>query len=198
MSYIPPSLEKVIDEFSKFPGIGKKTAQRLGIHVLKTNKEDIFNLSQALIDVKNKIKTCEKCHNISEISPCALCLDPKRDNSIICVVEDSSDILLIEKTGYCGLYHVLGGTLSPLDGIGPDHLYINDLIDKSTEFNEVIISTNASVDGDATALYIQKILSEKDIKISRLARGLPVGSQLEYVDEVTLSNAIENRTDFND
>ena len=197
MSYVPPSLEKVIDHFSKFPGIGKKTAQRLGIHVLKSNKEDIFLFAQSLIDVKNKIKTCERCHNISESSPCELCIDPRRDNSLLCVVEDSSDIILIEKTGYRGLYHVLGGTLSPLDGIGPDHIQIDDLIDRSNHFKEVIVSTNSSVDGDATALYIQKILSDKDIKVSRLARGLPVGSQLEYIDEVTLTNAIENRTEFN-
>jgi len=194
----PESLERLSLELSRLPGIGKKTAQRLGIHVLKSNKEDIFSFAQSLIDVKNKIKTCNLCHNISESSPCELCVDPRRDNSLLCVVEDSSDIMLIEKTGYRGLYHVLGGTLSPLDGIGPDHIFIDDLIDKSKDFKEVIISTNSSLDGDATALYIQKILSDHDIKISRLARGLPVGSQLEYIDEATLTNAIENRTDFND
>ena len=198
MTYIPPSLERVIEQFSKFPGIGKKTAQRLGLHVLKSNNENILKLAQALIDVKEKIMNCESCHNISETSPCLLCLNPKRDKSLLCVVEDSADILLIEKTGYNGLYHVLGGTISPLEGIGSEHIFIDDLLEKSNNFSELIISTNASIDGDATALYIQKILSDKEIKITRLARGLPVGSQLEYVDEATLAKAIENRTDFND
>ena len=198
MTFVPPSLEKVIEEFSKFPGIGKKTAQRLGIHVLKSNSENIMNLAQALIDVKEKIKTCELCHNISETSPCLLCLDPKRDKTILCIVEDSSDIILIEKTGYNGLYHVMGGTISPLEGISAEHIFIDDILDKVDQFNEIIISTNASIDGDTTSLYIQRLLNDKEIKITRLARGLPVGGQLEYVDEATLSKAIENRTNFND
>ena len=198
MTFIPPSLEKVIEEFSKFPGIGKKTAQRLGIHVLKSNSENIMNLAQALIDDKEKIRTCELCHNISETSPCLLCLDPKRDKTILCIVEDSSDIMLIEKTGYNGLYHVMGGTISPLEGISAEHIFIDDILDKVDQFNELIISTNASIDGDTTSLYIQRLLNDKEIKITRLARGLPVGGQLEYVDEATLSKAIENRTNFND
>ena len=198
MSFIPPSLERVIEEFSKFPGIGKKTAQRLGLHVLKSNRENILTLAQALIDVKEKIKTCELCHNISESSPCSLCLDPKRDKTILCIVEDASDILLIEKTGYNGLYHVLGGSISPLEGISSEHIFIDDILDKADQFLEIIISTNAGIDGDTTALYIQKILSDIDVKITRLARGLPVGGQLEYVDEATLAKAIQNRTTFND
>ena len=165
MTFIPPSLEKVIEEFSKFPGIGKKTAQRLGIHVLKSNSENIMNLAQALIDVKEKIKTCELCHNISETSPCLLCLDPKRDKTILCIVEDSSDIMLIEKTGYNGLYHVMGGTISPLEGISAEHIFIDDILDKVDQFNEIIISTNASIDGDTTSLYIQRLLNDKEIKI---------------------------------
>ena len=198
MSFIPPSLERVIEEFSKFPGIGKKTAQRLGLHVLKSRRENILTLAQALIDVKEKIKTCDLCHNISESSPCSLCLDPKRDKTILCIVEDSSDILLIEKTGYKGLYHVLGGSISPLEGIGSEDIFIDDILEKANQFLEIIISTNAGIDGDTTALYIQKILSEIDVKITRLARGLPVGGQLEYVDEATLAKAIQNRTTFND
>ena len=198
MTFIPPSLEKVIEEFSRFPGVGKKTAQRLGLHVLKSSRENMMSLAQALIDVKEKIKTCELCHNISETTPCPLCLDSKRDKTVLCVVEDSSDIMLIEKTGYNGLYHVLGGTISPLEGIGPEHIFIDDLLNKSDKFKEIIISTNAGIDGDTTALYIQKLLSDKDIQITRLARGLPVGGQLEYVDEATLAKAIENRTNFND
>ena len=198
MTFIPPSLEKVIEEFSRFPGVGKKTAQRLGLHVLKSSRENMMSLAQALIDVKEKIKTCELCHNISETTPCPLCLDSKRDKTVLCVVEDSSDIMLIEKTGYNGLYHVLGGTISPLEGISPEHIFIDDLLNKSDKFKEIIISTNAGIDGDTTALYIQKLLSDKDIQITRLARGLPVGGQLEYVDEATLAKAIENRTNFND
>ena len=196
MTFIPPSLEKVIEEFSKFPGIGKKTAQRLGIHVLKSNSENIMNLAQALIDVKEKIKTCELCHNISETSPCLLCLDPKRDKTILCIVEDSSDIMLIEKTGYNGLYHVMGGTISPLEGISAEHIFIDDILDKVDQFNEIIISTNASIDGDTTSLYIQRLLNDKEIKITRLARGLPMGGSLEHVDQTTLSKSVEDRVEI--
>lgn len=198
MGHIPPSLEKVIEELSKFPGIGKKTAQRLGLHVLKSTPESIYELAQALRDVKDKIKSCEVCHNISEQSPCDICEDPLRENKTLCIVENPADIMLIEQTGYKGQFHVLGGVISPLEGIGAEHLHFDDLEEKADHFDEIIIATNANIEGDATGLYIAKILSDKDVNITRLARGLPVGGQLEYVDEATLTRALNDRVHFND
>ena len=196
MSGLPPTLTKVIESFSKFPGIGKKTAHRLGLYVLKSNSNEIEKLAQALMDVKSKISTCNICHNISESELCEICLDKKRDNSMICICEEPSDIYLIEKTGYRGIYHVLGGLLSPLDGIGPDDLNIDSLIERVKSASELIIATDASVEGDTTALYIQKILDSESITMTRLARGLPVGSHLEYVDEATLTRSINERVEL--
>ena len=196
MNGLPPTLNKVIESFSKFPGIGKKTAHRLGLYVLKANSNEIEGLAQALINVKSKISVCNNCHNISETELCEICADEKRDNSIICVCEEPSDIYLIEKTGYRGVYHVLGGLLSPLDGIGPDDLQIDSLMERVKSASELIVATDASVEGDATALYIQKILGSESIKMTRLARGLPVGGHLEYVDEATLTRSIDERVEL--
>jgi recombination protein RecR len=196
MSGLPPTLTKVIESFSKFPGIGKKTAHRLGLYVLKSHSTEIEELAQALMDVKNKIRTCNNCHNISETELCEICSDDKRDNLIICICEEPSDIYLIEKTGYNGVYHVLGGLLSPLDGIGPDDLHLDSLMERVKSASELIVATDASVEGDATALYIQKIVDSKSIKITRLARGLPVGSHLEYIDEATLTRSIDERVEL--
>jgi len=196
MSGLPPTLNKVIESLSKFPGIGKKTAHRLGLYVLKAHRNEIEELAQALIDVKSKIATCKNCHNISEKELCEICSDEKRDCSIICICEEPSDLYLIEKTGYRGVYHVLGGLLSPLDGIGPDDLHLDSLIERVKTASELIIATDASIEGDATALYIQKILDYKSIKMTRLARGLPVGGHLEYVDEATLARSIEERVEL--
>ncbi len=198
MSHIPPSLEKVIEELSKFPGIGKKTAQRLGLHVLKSSPESVYELAQALKDVKDKIMTCEICHNISEESPCDICNNPGRDKSTLCIVENSADIMLMENTGYKGQYHVLGGVISPLEGVGSEHLHFTDLEEKADTFDEIIIATNANIESDATGLYIQKILADKNVNISRLARGLPVGGHLEYVDEATLTKALQDRVKCDD
>ena len=196
MNGLPPTLIKVIESFSKFPGIGKKTAHRLGLYVLKSHSNEIEELAQALMDVKGKISTCNNCYNIAETKLCEICSDEKRDNSLICICEEPSDIYLIEKTGYKGVYHVLGGLLSPLDGIGPDDLHIDSLMERIKSATELIIATDASIEGDATALYIQKILYSESIKMTRLARGLPVGSQLEYVDEATLTRSINERVKF--
>ena len=196
MSGLPPTLNKVIESLSKFPGIGKKTAHRLGLYVLKAHRNEIEELAQALIDVKSKIATCKNCHNISEKELCEICSDEKRDCSIICICEEPSDLYLIEKTGYRGVYHVLGGLLSPLDGIGPDDLHLDSLIERVKTASELIIATDASIEGDATALYIQKILGSELIKMTRLATGLPVGGHLEYVDEATLTRSIDERVEL--
>ena len=196
MNGLPPTLAKVIESFAKFPGIGQKTAHRLGLYVLKSHRNEIENLAQALMDVKNKISTCHNCHNISETECCEICSDEKRDNSMICICEEPSDIYLIEKTGYRGVYHVLGGLLSPLDGIGPDDLQIDSLMERVKSASELIVATDASIEGDATALYIQKILGSESIKMTRLARGLPVGGHLEYVDEATLTRSIDERVEL--
>ena len=196
MDGLPPTLEKVIEGFSKFPGIGKKTAHRLGLHVLKTHAKDVEDFAQALLNVKNKINTCNSCHNIAETELCEICSDEKRDNSIICLCEEPSDIYLIEKTGFQGVYHVLGGLLSPLDGIGPEDLQIDSLMERVKSATELIIATNASIEGEATILYISKLLDSNSIKITRLARGLPVGGHLEYVDEATLARSINERVNL--
>ena len=195
MNGLPPTLNKVIESFTRFPGIGKKTAHRLGLHVLKSHSNEIEKFAQALLDVKSKINTCNNCHNISETDICDICSDNKRDKTIICICEEPSDIYLLEKTGFKGVYHVLGGLLSPLDGIGPDDLHIDSLIERVKSASELIVATDASIEGDATALYIQKIL-DQPIKMTRLARGLPVGGHLEYVDEATLTRSINERVEL--
>ena len=196
MKSLPPTLDKVIKAFTRFPGIGNKTAHRLGLHALKSTDSDIEEFAQALLDLKNNISTCLVCHNFSEADKCDICLDEKRDQDIICVCEEPSDIFLLEKTGYRGVYHVLGGLISPLDGIGPEALNMDSLIDRARSTSELIIATDASIEGDTTALYISKILDTTKIKITRLARGLPVGGHLEYVDEATLTKSIHERVEI--
>ena len=197
MKSLPPTLNKVIEAFTRFPGIGNKTAHRLGLHVLKSTDKDIEEFAQALLELKSKINTCQICYNFSEEDKCEICLDDRRDKGIICVCKDPSDIFLLEKTGYRGVYHVLGGLISPLDGIGPEELNMDSLTDKAESASEIIIATDANVEGDTTALYISKILSSKEIKITRLSRGLPVGGHLEYVDEATLAKSIHERVEVN-
>ena len=195
MKSLPSTLNKVIEAFTRFPGIGNKTAHRLGLHALKSTNSDIEEFAQALLDLKNKIRTCQSCHNFSEADKCEICLDEKRDKDIICVCEEPSDIYLLEKTGYRGVYHVLGGLISPLDGIGPEELNMASLTYRAKSASELIIATDASIEGDTTALYISKILDSVEIKITRLARGLPVGGHLEYVDEAPLTKSIHERVE---
>ncbi|MBS1271693.1 MAG: Recombination protein RecR [Candidatus Marinimicrobia bacterium] len=194
MQSIPESLHKLIDEFTHFPGVGRKTAQRLAFHVLKNSREKAELLAKSIRDVKEKINYCSQCHNISEEDPCGICTDPKRDRSVLCVVEDAMDVIAIEKTSeYRGLYHVLGGLLSPLDGVGPDALNISGIENRLEDVEEVILATNPSVEGETTAHYLTKLLKSKDVNVSRLARGIPVGSDVEYIDEATLARALEGR-----
>jgi recombination protein RecR len=195
MNSFPESVQKLIDRFSRFPGIGKKTAQRMAFQVMKADSVHAAELAESIMNVKTKIIFCTNCGGITEINPCHICSDPKRDQKIICVVEEAQDIFIFERTStFRGVYHVLGGILSPLDGIGPDSLNLNKLIDRVKDGTEIILATNPSVEGDTTALYINKLFEDKDIKITRLARGIPIGSALEYTDEATLTRALEGRT----
>ncbi len=195
MKSLPNSAKKLIQEFSNLPGIGKKTAQRLTFYILQIEEEKVSSLSTALLDIKEKIHNCRVCNGITEDKICSICTDPNRDCNIICVVENSHDIIVFEKTnGFNGKYHVLGGTLSPLDGIGPDDLNIQSLLERIDDGMEVILATNSNVEGETTALYLTKILSNKEISLSRLARGIPIGSDLGYIDSATLVRAMEGRT----
>ena len=195
MHTLPDSANRLIDELSRLPGVGRKTAQRLAFHFLSSDVELSHSLSTALLDIKQKIKNCSICHGITEKDPCKICSDEKRNSSLICVVENAYDIIIFETTnGLQGKYHVLGGTLSPLDGIGPEELNIKSLLNRVNEGMEVILATNSNVEGETTALYLTKILSKKQIVLSRLARGIPIGSDLGYVDSATLVRAMEGRT----
>ena len=195
MESFPDSIIRLIDRFSRFPGIGKKTAQRMAFHILKDSKKNAQSLADAVQDVKSSISGCSICGGITEDDPCIICSDPKRNNSLICVVGVPSDIFAFERTsGFNGVYHVLGGVLSPLDGIGPDDLNIDSLVKRVKLDDEIVLALNPSIEGDTTCLYISKLLSEKNTTISRLARGLPVGSELEYTDDATLMRAMEGRT----
>jgi len=193
------SLEKLIEEFSNFPGIGKKTAQRMAFFVLKQRKEESEALAQAILDVKSRVRYCTICFNITEDDPCAICQDVKKDRSTICVVEEANDVVALEKTNqYKGLYHVLGGVLSPLDGIGPEDLKVKELLSrlKDKQIKEVILATNPSTEGEATAIYLSKLIKPLGMKVTRIARGLPAGGELEYADQTTLANALEGRVEF--
>jgi len=195
LSSIPDTIEKLIEEFSRFPGIGRKTAQRMTFNVLKSSTDEASTLAKAIIDMKSKIKFCNICHGITEENPCLICKDVKRDPSLICVIEDPADIYTLEKNRiFNGLYHVLGGLLSPLDGIGPEDININTLINRLKPDYEVIIATNSSIEGETTSLYIAKLLNDKSINVTRLATGIPMGTNLEYIDDATIQRAIEGRT----
>jgi recombination protein RecR len=192
------SVERLIGELSRLPGIGRKTAQRLTFWILKMKKQDAERLAKTIIEVKEKVVRCSVCFNVTETDPCHVCSDSKRDRSTICVAEEANDILAIEKSGaYRGLYHVLEGTLSPLDGIGPDQLRCKELVSRlKDDVKEVIIATNPNVEGEATAVYISRLIKPLNIRVTRIARGLPVGSDLEYADQNTLSNALRGRQEF--
>ena len=193
---IPEPLQKVIDELSKLPSIGRKSAQRLALHILKTDKSEVKNLSTAILELKEKTKICKICYNISVDETCEICKSTKRNISIICVVEEVSDIIAIEKTNeYNGLYHVLGGVLSPLSGKNVDSLNIEKLEEriKESEISEVILALNPDTEGETTSLYLAKLLKSYPITISRLARGLPIGGDLEFADEATIGRAVLSR-----
>ena len=189
-------LARLITEFKRLPGVGQKSAQRLAFHVLRGPREDAERLAQALFDVKDKLGMCTRCGNIADADLCNFCRDPHRDPSVICVVEDPHNILPIETTrAFSGLYHVLHGAISPLRGIGPDKLHIKGLLERlgSDQVKEIIVATNPTVEGEATAVYLSRILKPLGVSVSRIAMGIPVGSDLEFADEVTMSKSLENR-----
>jgi len=193
---IAEPLEIAIQELSKLPGIGRKTALRLSLFILRQSDEDVENLVKAISNLKTQLRFCKECFNLSTEELCPICTDPNRDKKTICVVEDINDVIAIEKTNeFKGLYHVLGGVLSPLEGIGPGELKIKELISRIERLNpsEIILALNPSTEGEATSLYIANILKDKNLKITRIARGIPIGSDLEFVDEATVVRALEGR-----
>ena len=212
------TVEALVEQFSKLPTVGRKTAQRLAAYVLKMPREEVVELARALVAVKDRVKACSVCFNVTDDDPCPICRSPKRDRTLICVVEEPNDVLALERTGeYCGLYHVLGGAISPLDGIGPDDLRIRELVARvaprpvpaggdgvaeapegyeapEEPVAEVILAMNPNVEGDTTAYYVGQLLGPLGVKVTRIARGLPIGGDLEYADEATLSRALEGRS----
>ncbi|MGB9665674.1 MAG: recombination mediator RecR [Ignavibacteria bacterium] len=193
---IAEPLEIAIQELSKLPGIGRKTALRLSLFILRQSEQDVENLVRAISNLKSQIKFCRECFNLATEELCPICIDPNRDRRIICVVEDINDVIAIERTNeFKGLYHVLGGVLSPLEGIGPNELKIKELISRIGKLNpvEIVLALNPSTEGEATSLYIANILKDKNLIITRIARGIPIGSDLEFVDEATVVRALEGR-----
>jgi recombination protein RecR len=191
----PAAIQRLITELSRLPGIGQRTAQRLAFHILRADDDEAFGLAEAIREVKEKVGLCEVCFNLSEGSRCGICDDGRRDRALICVVEEPSDVIPIERTGeYRGLYHVLGGALSPIDGIDPEDLKIDELMRRveDGEVSEVVLATNPTTTGEATALHIAELLRDR-VAITRLASGLPVGADLEHADEVTLGRALSGR-----
>ena len=192
-------LEKAVNEFSKLPGIGRKTALRLVLHLLRQSNSDVEQFASAIAKVKQEVKYCRVCHNICDEDVCPICSDPRRDTSLICVVENIQDVMAVENTQqFRGLYHVLGGIISPMDGIGPDQLEIQSLVQRVEQggVSEVILALSSTMEGDTTNFYISRKLAPLDVKLSVIARGISVGDELEYTDEVTLGRSIVNRTPF--
>jgi len=192
-------IQDLIDELGRLPGVGPKSAQRIAFHIIQSDRVDVTRLTEILKTVKERVKFCTTCGNISEEELCRICKDPRRDNSSICVVEESKDVLAIEKTReFKGKYHVLGGAISPIDGIGPESLKIKELMTRlaQTQINEVIIATDPNLEGEATATYLTRLIKPLGVKVSRLASGLPVGGDLEYADEITLGRAFEGRRSY--
>ncbi|HAU39394.1 MAG: recombination protein recR, recombination protein RecR [Candidatus Peregrinibacteria bacterium GW2011_GWF2_43_17] len=194
--YLPKNIDDLIKEFNRLPGIGPKTAQRLAFHILKSSDLVAGELARALVDVKKGVRFCKKCFTLTTDEVCGICFDAGRDASVVCVVEDTLDLVAIEKAGgYKGLYHVLHGAMAPLDGIGPEDLKMKELADRVAEgeIKEVIVATNPNLEGEATGLYISKILAGFDVKITRIARGLPSGGDIEYADQTTIMRAMKGR-----
>jgi recombination protein RecR len=197
MDTTPRAVTRLIEEFHRLPGIGPKTAQRLTFYLLRAPKDQAQSLAEALVQLKERIVTCAICSNIAEENPCAICRDDSRDRSIVCVVEEPLDVLALERTReYHGLYHVLHGAISPVEGIGPEDLRIQELLNRLQHggaVKEIVLATNPNLEGEATAMYLERLIKPLGIKMTRLARGLPVGGDLEYADEVTLTRALEGR-----
>jgi recombination protein RecR len=198
LDFYPIAIEKLIEEFAKLPGVGSKTAQRLTLYVLNLPREEVEEFANALIKARGTIKYCSICGNFTDKDPCSICSNPNRDRSTICVVEQPKDIMTVEKVReFNGLYHVLHGTISPMSGRGPEDIKLKELITRiNGEPKEIIVATNPNIEGEATAMYISKILKPFGIKVTRIAHGVPVGGDLEYADEVTLSKALEGRKEI--
>ena len=199
MSYYTPSIEKLIESFERLPSIGHKTAARLAFHILNSSEEETKEFVDSIINAKKNLKYCSKCFNITETDPCSICGNATRDQDVICVVEDVKDVVAMEKTHeFKGVYHVLHGSISPMNGIGPDDIKIKELLARLMDGNvkEVILATNPRVEGEATAMYISKLVKPLGIKATRIAHGIPVGGDLKYTDEVTLSKALEGRREI--
>ena len=189
-------IAKLIEEFAKLPGIGKRSAERLAFHILKQPKKNVESFSKALMDAKEQIIFCPECQSLTDKTPCDICSDVKRDHGVICVVENPKDILAMEKTKeFSGVYHVLHGVISPIDGIGPNDIKVKELLERVGKGNvrEIIMATNPTIEGEATAMYIAKLFKPLEIKVTRIAHGLPVGGELEYADEITITRALEGR-----
>lgn len=196
MKYYPRPMAQLIEEFAKLPGIGRKSAQRLAFHIIGLKEKEAYSIANAIMEAKKGIKECSVCGNLTDINPCSICTDNKRDSSTICVLESSKDIISMERIKeYHGRYHILNGTISPMDGIGPEDINLKSLIIRLQKENvdEVILATNPTIEGEATAMYIARLIKPSGIKVSRIAYGIPVGGDLEYTDEVTLSKALEGR-----
>ena len=199
MEYFVPPLEMLIEQFAKLPGIGRKTATRLAFHILNSSQQDAKNFAEAIVNAKEQVKCCKVCQNITDTEICSLCESPKRDKTVICVTESPKDVISIEKTNeYHGLYHVLHGAISPMDNIGPNDIKIPELLErlKDDQVKEVIMATNPTIEGEATAMYIAKLIKPFGIKVTRIAHGIPVGGDLEYADEITLTKAMEGRREM--
>jgi recombination protein RecR len=196
MSTFPKPVAKLIDELSRLPGIGAKSAQRLAFHLLNVEEDDAVRLSESILEARRKIKYCSKCFNMTDVDPCYICANNKRDQKLLCVVETPKDVIAMEKTKeFTGLYHVLHGAISPIDGIGPEDIRLRELIIRlqSEPVEEVILATNPTIEGEATAMYVSKLLAATDILVTRLAHGIPVGGDIEFADEVTLAKALSGR-----
>jgi recombination protein RecR len=199
LEYLANTVVELIEELSKLPGIGRKTAQRLAFHIINKSDEEALKLANAIVKAKKNTKYCSICCNLTDVDPCTSCSNKKRDRTVICVVEDPRDVMAIERTReYSGMYHVLHGNISPMDGIGPEDIKVKELLLRlqGTEVEEIILATNPTIEGEATAMYISKLVKPMKIKVTRLAYGIPVGGDLEYADEVTLSKAIEGRREL--
>ena len=199
MGYYSPSIEKLVESFEKLPSIGHKTAQRLAFYMLDLSDEEIKEFTDSIINAKKNLKYCSKCFNITDNDPCLICSNPKRDEAVICVVEDVRDVIAMERTHeFNGVYHVLHGSISPLNGIGPNDIKIKELMSRigQIETKEIILATNPRVEGEATAMYISKLVKPFGIKTTRIARGIPIGGDLEYTDEITLTKALEGRNEI--
>ncbi len=197
VSGLPPAVLELVDKFAGFPGIGRKSALRMALHILRSPREVAKELCEAILAVKDRVSYCHTCWTLAESNPCPICADPKRDHSQICVVEEPGDIIVLEKTNsWNGLYHVLGGAISPLDGIGPNQLKLDSLEEriKKGDIKEVLVATNPTAEGETTALYIARMLEGTNIKVTRIARGVPIGCDLELVDDSTLAQALKGRS----